>query len=47
MVRALAQEQFDDYVKRVRIFAHPRVAPELRRLESLPQLVASAIDQMD
>ncbi len=23
VVRTLAQEQFDDYVKRVRIFAHP------------------------
>ena len=26
VVRTLAQEQFDDYVKRVRIFVHPRIA---------------------
>ena len=27
VVRAMAREQFDDYAKRVRIFAHPGVAP--------------------
>jgi len=30
VVRAMAKEQFDDYAKRVRIFAHPDVAPSLR-----------------
>ncbi|MFH1264961.1 MAG: metal-dependent phosphohydrolase, partial [Planctomycetota bacterium] len=45
VVRTLAREQFDDYVKRVRVFAHPRVAPELRRLENLPDLVSRAIDE--
>jgi HD superfamily phosphohydrolase len=30
VVRAMAREQFDDYTKRVRIFAHPDVAPALR-----------------
>ena len=30
VVRTLAQEQFDDYVKRVRIFVHPRIAAEAR-----------------
>jgi len=45
VVRTLAREQFDDYVKRVRIFAHPRVAPDLRRLDDLPSLVSAAIDQ--
>jgi HD superfamily phosphohydrolase len=44
-VRALAREQFDDYVKRVRIFAHPRLVVELRRLENLSEMVAEAIDQ--
>jgi hypothetical protein len=44
-VRTLAKEQFDDYVKRVRVFAHPRLVAELRRLENLPELVAQAIDQ--
>ncbi|NUQ65812.1 MAG: HD domain-containing protein [Pirellulales bacterium] len=47
VVRTLAKEQFDDYVKRVRIFAHPRVAPELRRLPNLPALVTQAIDRME
>jgi HD superfamily phosphohydrolase len=46
-VRTLAREQFDDYVKRVRIFAHPRLVAELRRLENLPEIVAEAIDQAD
>jgi hypothetical protein len=47
VVRTLAREQFDDYVKRVRIFAHPRVAIELRGLENLAELVNEAIDQTD
>jgi HD superfamily phosphohydrolase len=43
VVRTLATEQFDDYVKRVRIFAHPRVVGELRALKTLPELVDEAI----
>ena len=31
VVRAMAKEQFDDYAKRVRIFAHPDVVPTLQR----------------
>lgn len=46
VVRTLAREQFDDYVKRVRIFAHPRIAADLRGLESLPKLVSQAVDRM-
>jgi HD superfamily phosphohydrolase len=46
VVRTLAQEQFDDYVKRVRIFAHPRVACDLRCLPKLPDLVVQAIQRM-
>jgi len=46
VVRTLAREQFDDYVKRVRVFAHPRVAAELRELDDLPGLVSEAIAQM-
>ena len=43
VVKTLAREQFDDYVKRVRIFAHPRVAEDLRNLLQLPDLLAEAI----
>ncbi len=46
MIRALAREQFDDYVKRVRIFAHPRVAVELRELSNVSSLVDQAIARM-
>lgn len=45
VMRALAQEQFDDYVKRVRIFAHPRIADALRELADLPKLVEEAIER--
>jgi HD superfamily phosphohydrolase len=47
VVRTLAKDQFDDYVKRVRIFAHPRLVDDLRRLENLPQLVGEATDRME
>jgi hypothetical protein len=45
VVRALAQEQFDDYVKRVRIFADPDIAENLRDRSDLAQLVGQAIDR--
>jgi HD superfamily phosphohydrolase len=45
VVRTLAREQFDDYVKRVRLFAHPRIAAELRALGSLPELVTEAAER--
>jgi HD superfamily phosphohydrolase len=43
VIRTLATEQFDDYVKRVRIFAHPRVVEELRTLGNLPELLGEAV----
>jgi HD superfamily phosphohydrolase len=46
VVRALGL-QFDDYVKRVRLFAHPRVVRELRKLDNLAELLDSAIDRME
>jgi HD superfamily phosphohydrolase len=47
VVNTLAREQFDDYVKRVRIFCHPGVADDLREVTDLRDLVQEAIDQTD
>ena len=41
VVRTLAQEQFDDYVKRVRIFVHPRMAAEVRTMPDLARRLAA------
>jgi HD superfamily phosphohydrolase len=43
VVRALAGTQFDDYVKRVRIYAHPRCARRLAAIDDLPRKVAAVI----
>ena len=47
VVRTLAKEQFDDYVKQVRLFAHPRVAGKLKRLDKFSELVVTAIERME
>jgi HD superfamily phosphohydrolase len=47
VVRTLAKEQFDDYVKRVRIFAHPRIAADLRERADVAALLSQAIDRME
>ena len=47
VVRSLAREQFDDYVKRVRIFVHPRIADDMRSLGNLPVLMNEAIARME
>jgi len=47
VVRTLAQEQFDDYVKRVRIFVHPRLVSELRGLSDSSELLSDVISDMD
>jgi HD superfamily phosphohydrolase len=44
VVRALGT-QFDDYVKRVRIFAHPRVVEDLQSLPQLSELLQRAIEK--
>lgn len=46
MVRTLAREQFDDYVKRVRVLVHPRLADDARGLRGLPELIQEAIDRV-
>jgi HD superfamily phosphohydrolase len=43
VVRTLAREQFDDYVKRVRIFIHPRLAEDARKLSDLNARIADAV----
>jgi hypothetical protein len=42
VVRTLAREQFDDYVKRVRLFVHPRLVPQLKRLSDLAERIREA-----
>jgi HD superfamily phosphohydrolase len=42
VVRTLAQEQFDNYVKRVRIFVHPRIAAA-RKLPNLAETLSATI----
>jgi HD superfamily phosphohydrolase len=46
VVRTLAQEQFDDYVKRVRIFVHPRIADDALRRTDLSQQLTGAIKSL-
>jgi HD superfamily phosphohydrolase len=47
VIHTLATQQFDDYVKRVRLFAHPRVVNDLRQLKNLPDLLGKAIEKME
>lgn len=42
VVRALAKEQFDDYVKKVRLYADPDAAAALRSFSDLASIVADA-----
>lgn len=47
VVEALARRQFDDYVKRVRIFSHPRIAADLVHLPSFGDIVGEAAEATD
>ena len=42
VVESLAHRQFDDYVKRVRIFAHPRLARQINALPNFDTLLVDA-----
>lgn len=42
VVRTLAHDQFDDHVKRVRLFAPADIAERMRKLPDLPELLARA-----
>jgi len=44
VVRTLAKQQFDDYVKRVRVLAHPRVAKELLAIGRVSAMIAEAVE---
>ena len=46
VVHTLAREQFDDYVKRVRIFVHPGLVAELRDAKPL-ELLAETLRAME
>ena len=47
VVQTLARRQFDDFVKRVRIFVHPRLAKDLGSMEGLNDLLEQAIRSMN
>jgi HD superfamily phosphohydrolase len=47
VVQSLATGPFDDYVKRVRIFVHPSLSDDLRKLPQLPELITEAIRRME
>jgi hypothetical protein len=46
VVHTLAHRQFDDYVKRVRIFIHPRIAAAARQWENLEPLLMTAVENV-
>jgi HD superfamily phosphohydrolase len=46
VVRALAGTQFDDYVKRVRIFAHPECARQLAAVNDLPGRIRAIVETL-
>lgn len=43
VVETLARKQFDDYVKRVRVFMHPRIVEAARKVSSIEDLLTAAI----
>ena len=45
VVDALARTQFDDYVKRVRVFAHPRIAARIADSGAFSACLATAISE--
>jgi len=47
VVRTLAKQQFDDYVKRVRIFVHPRIADAAREVADINELLQEAVESSD
>lgn len=46
VVQALARQQFDDYVKRVRLFAHPRCSSALSEVPDLADLLRQVVETL-
>ena len=46
VVRALAQEQFDDYVKKVRFFVDPVICDQLRGIDNLIGLIEESLNEL-
>jgi HD superfamily phosphohydrolase len=46
VVQTLARQQFDDYVKRVRIFVHPGLALELGGFDAIDQVLLQTIERL-
>jgi HD superfamily phosphohydrolase len=46
VVETLARKQFDDYVKRVRVFVHPRLKEEFRSAADCTQLLGEVLKEM-
>ena len=47
VVQTLATKQFDDYVKRVRVFVAPEITDRCRRISDLAPLLHRAVDQIE
>jgi HD superfamily phosphohydrolase len=45
VVRTLAETQFDDYVKRVRVFLHPNLMSDVQRLPDATAVMQRTLDQ--
>lgn len=46
VVQTLAKQQFDDYVKRVRVFVHPSIAADLRAVGNPADLIETVLDEL-
>jgi len=44
VVTVLARQQFDDYVKKVRVFGHPRIAPLIGEMNDFQELLHQAAE---
>jgi HD superfamily phosphohydrolase len=47
VIQTLARRQFDDFVKRVRIFVHPRLVDELRQFSGLESALEETLANLD